>query len=82
MKIVKAVKITDTKDESLKILNAILPERRTAGVEVSPMKIARELGISEFKVRYNVQKFVELGYLEHVGRLYQPTKKVLFLNEN
>ena len=73
--ILKTVVINDSHDEALRILDAIIDERR-APVEVSPSKLAHSLGISEGKVRYNVRQFVKLGYLRPVGKLYAPTDKV------
>lgn len=81
MTIVKAVKINEAETEMFRVLNAILPERKTF-VQVSPTKIAHALFISESSVRYNVKKLVELGYLIQEGRAYKPTDKVLFLQEN
>ncbi len=74
----RAIIINDSRDESLRILDAILADRRV-GVEVSPTEIGKQLGVTESTVRYNVRKFVKLGYLRPVGRIYEPTKKVLFL---
>lgn len=75
---VKAIKLESAKDESLRILNAILGDRRDY-FEVSPSKVAAELGISEGNVRYHLKKLVKFGYLRVVGDGYKPTDKVLFL---
>ncbi len=80
MKIVKAVRIEAAEDEAMRVLNAVLPERK-APVDISPMKIAHALGMSESTVRYNVKKLVRLGYLRTVGNCYEPTEKVLFLKQ-
>ncbi len=84
MIVVKAVRISSAKDESLRILNEILSvSDRRSRIEVSPSKIAQKLGTTESTVRYNVKKFVALGYLRSIGnRYYEPTGEVLFLKQN
>lgn len=77
---VKVIRIDDTQDETLRILNAILSERRV-WIEVSPSKVGSALGIQEGVVRYNIKKLVKLGYIRPIGRGYEPTDKVLFLNK-
>jgi DNA-binding IclR family transcriptional regulator len=77
----RAVIINDSRDESLRILDAIISDRRV-GVEISPTELAKQIGVTESTVRYNVRKFVKLGYLRPVGRTYEPTKKIVFLKKN
>ena len=76
----KAVIINDSRNESLRILDAIIPDRRVA-FEISPSELARQLGVTESTVRYNVRNFVKLGYIRPAGRLYEPTKKIVFLKK-
>ena len=77
----RAVIINDSRNESLRILDAIIPNRRVA-FEVSPTEVAKQLGVTESTVRYNVRNFVKLGYIRPNGRLYEPTKKIVFLKKD
>lgn len=75
---VKAIRLEDSKDVTLRILNEVLAERREY-IEIKPTETAVRLGVSECVVRYNVKKLVDGGYLRPVGNGYEPTEKVLFL---
>ncbi len=77
----KAVIINDSRSEQLRILDAVIPDRRVA-FEVSPTELAKQLGVGEATVRYNVRNFVKLGYIRPVGKLYEPTKKIVFLKKD
>ncbi len=76
---VKALKLNETTDDTLRVLNAVLPDRR-AWIEISPAKVAQALNMSEGAVRYQVKKLERLGYLRADGRGYMPTDQLLFLN--
>ena len=76
---VKALILNDTEDDTLRVLIAVLPERRT-WVEISPSKGAKELNMSEGSVRYQIKKLEKLGYIRPEGRGYMPTDQLLFLN--
>ena len=77
---VHAVKIAESDDLTLRVLNAVIggadapcPRR------VSFCKIAREVGTTEETVRYQIRKLVRIGYLRACTAGYEPTGKVLFI---
>ena len=41
----------------------------------------QKLGISEELVRYHIRKLVEQGYLRALSSGYEPTGRILFINE-
>lgn len=75
---VKAIRIEDSKDLTLRILNEVLSDRRSY-IEIKPTETAVRVGVSECVVRYHIKKLVETGYLRPVGKGYEPTENVLFL---
>lgn len=77
---IKAIIINDSRDETLRVLDAILGDRKT-WFEYSPSETAHQLGLPESTVRYNVRKLVKLGYLRVDGRGYSPTERVQYLQE-
>ena len=77
---VKAVRIDDTQDETLRVLNAMFGDYRDFAHTVSPQKLAAQLDISEGAVRYQIKKLERLGYIHSVEPGgYKPTEKMLFL---
>ena len=76
---VKALKLNETTDDTLRVLNAVLPDRR-AWVGILPAEGAQALNMSEGAVRDQVKKLERLGYLRADGRGYMPTDQLLFLN--
>ena len=77
----KAIRIDETEDETLRILNAVLSDRRT-WIDIKPSKVAVQLGVSEAVVRYNVKKLFKQGLLCVKGSGYVPTDKVLFRGDS
>lgn len=84
---VKAIVIGNEQEEKelhLKLLALMfcdVSERRPKRVKYG--KLARELGVSEEVIRYNVRKLLRLGYIRSLGEDvgYELTEKIILLGE-
>ena len=79
---VRAINLNDMKEDELRfrILAEIVGEDR-APKRADFSAIAKKLGISEELVRYHVRKLVEQGYLRALTSGYEPTGRILFIDD-
>lgn len=79
---VKAVRISDTTDLTFRVLDAVIGDAtQPCARRVRFGEIAEKLGISEELVRYHVRKLVEQGYLRALSSGYEPTGRILFIDD-
>ncbi len=79
---VKAVRISDTADLTFRVLDAVIGDAtQPCARRVRFGEIAEKLGVSEELVRYHVRKLVEQGYLRALTSGYEPTDRILFIDE-
>lgn len=79
---VKAVRISDTTDLTFRVLDAVIGDAtQPCARRVRFAEIAKKLGISEELVRYHVRKLVEQGYLRALTSGYEPTGRILFIDD-
>ncbi|MBO5046734.1 MAG: hypothetical protein J6C93_07720 [Clostridia bacterium] len=79
---IKTIRIDDAAETHMRLLARILRDDVTrVSRRVQFGALAKEIGESEEVVRYNVRKLVRLGYLRQVDDGYEPTEKILFIED-
>lgn len=80
MTTVKAIRIDNTKEVHLKILNAMFDEGNHAA-HVNYVDLVPIVKESKETIRYNVRKLLDLGYIRERDDKYEPTEKVILLKK-